>query len=204
MPQIIEHRRNTCAQLSSVDSRHGVEIDLRSDVTRPQSLHLAHDPYVLGEDFDTWIRQFKKQGVQGPLILNTKEDGLEEQVSQRLAAQHIDNYFFLDTAPATLVKRCQAGLGAHMAARLSSFEPVGSLSAYEGLTSPYRPAWLWVDCFGGTPVEARLLGELAPHYRVCLVSPELHGFHTDDIVQFQELWGLAEAICTKVPARWAF
>jgi hypothetical protein len=202
MLQIIEHRRNSIESLATTRQEFGVEIDIRSDVAVPGKLHLSHDPWTLGEDFDAWLAHFVALGIQGPLVLNTKEDNLEDQIEARLKQCGVSHYFFLDTAPATLVRRCRAGLGAHMAARLSQYEPAESLSAYLDLPPAYRPAWLWVDCFDGCPIDEEKLSGLESRLNICLVSPELQGHGADKIASFRKLASCATAVCTKFPYAW--
>ncbi len=110
MLQLIRHRVNSTSQLTEINPREGVEIDLRSDVNNPGALHLAHDPWVRGENFEEWLQTFKRIGIQGPLVLNTKEDMLETKVMSLLSDFGITNYFFIDTPLPTLVKQAQAGV----------------------------------------------------------------------------------------------
>ena len=84
MIQYIQHRINKTSELASVQKEYGVEIDLRSDVGHLHKLHLSHDAWVLGDDFDNWLLEFKAQCIFGPIILNTKEDGLEDIILQKL------------------------------------------------------------------------------------------------------------------------
>jgi hypothetical protein len=72
----IQHRINTLEQLEDLNPEFGAEIDLRSDPMSGE-LYLHHDAFVKGVSFSDWIALFAKRGIRGPLILNTKEDGLE-------------------------------------------------------------------------------------------------------------------------------
>ena len=69
----VNHRVNKISELELLDNRYGCEIDIRSNVKIPQSLHLSHDPWVAGDSFEEWIELYKKKNMTGPLILNTKE-----------------------------------------------------------------------------------------------------------------------------------
>ena len=51
--------------------------DVHTSGIQVHNLHLSHDPWVKGEDFESWLRVFRDKGQSGVLILNTKEDGLE-------------------------------------------------------------------------------------------------------------------------------
>ena len=83
----IAHRINTVSQLVDVPSKFGVEIDIRSS---SEGLYLSHDPFVKGEIFKQWLKHYRHE----ILILNVKEDGLEEKILDELLAHSINNYFF--------------------------------------------------------------------------------------------------------------
>lgn len=197
MIQFIKHRVNRIADLSSVKPEWGVEIDLRSVVEAPGALHLSHDPWKRGDDFQEWLAAFKTQKIAGPLILNTKEDGLEETLIELLNAQGIKNYFFLDTAVPTLVRWAAERRRKNFAVRLSSFEGLENVKPFEGLVE-----WVWVDCFGGAPMPLEPVKRLQGVFKICLVSPELQGQPVDTISRFFPLGRLSDAICTKRPDLW--
>jgi hypothetical protein len=121
----IKHRVNNSAALPTLDQAWGVEIDLRSSVKSKNKLHLSHDPWVLGEDFETWLDKFSFAGLKGPLILNTKEDGLEARAREILAERKVDNYLFLDTTVPSLVKWTTSGESRFMC-RVSSYESLSN------------------------------------------------------------------------------
>ena len=75
--RIYKHRVNSKSALEVIDSTFGVEIDLR---TRLDSLILAHDAFTQGELFKDWLTVWRGQ----PLILNVKEDALEEEILEIL------------------------------------------------------------------------------------------------------------------------
>jgi hypothetical protein len=186
---------NTIEDLRRLKAGWGAEIDLRSDVNR-RELHLSHDPFTRGTSFSDWLDEFAQLPERGPLILNTKEDGLEESILERLKAAGIRDYFFLDTAFPTLVRYIQKG-NPHFALRLSRYEPSAGFAPLAG-----RVEWIWVDCFGREPLPPDELEELKTSFRICLVSPELQGGATADFPRFKQLALLADAICTKDPIAW--
>ena len=193
----IQHRVNLPGDLERLDPSLGVEIDLRSQVDEPGKLHLSHDPWSRGADFEEWLLQFRNSGLKGPIILNTKEDGLEQVIMDRLQAAGLTNWFFLDTALPTL-RRQALVLGRNcFAVRLSSVEPWESVAAFAG-----KVDWVWVDCFDGVPMPVEQVRQAASAFRVCLVSPELQGCPLDKLPEFQSLLPCASAICTKNPAAW--
>ena len=78
--QIIHHRRNTREQLLQTNPKYGVEVDIRSLGDR---LVIHHDPFADGEAFEPWIAAYR----HGTLILNVKEEGLEDRLLSLMAAQ---------------------------------------------------------------------------------------------------------------------
>lgn len=200
MAQFIQHRVNTIEALRAVPPEYGVEIDLRSHVDDPGSIHLSHDAWAQGVGFDDWLDVFASRPLAGPIILNTKEDGLEERAMTLLARFGLDNFFFLDTTIPTLVRWCQRGLGERFAVRVSRYESASIVAMLQAL--PSAPRWAWVDCFDGEPMDAAELKRLEGRQRICLVSPELQGKPDDWIHRFKDLYPLADAICTKKPQMW--
>ena len=71
--EIILHRCNTIKLLNGLPKKYGAEIDLRS---YKEEIIIHHDPYEVGINFKDWLKHYK----HGILILNLKEDGLEEKV----------------------------------------------------------------------------------------------------------------------------
>lgn len=196
-PVLIQHRLNSAQALSSASPlAQGCEIDLRSDLGNPGSLHLSHDPWNRGEDFEDWLKVYVTKSLQGPLILNTKEDGLELRVLELLATHSITNYFFLDTTIPTLVKFGKSPHASKFAVRLSKFENLEFVRSFRG-----QAGWVWIDCFEGVPLSPAVISELKD-FKTCLVSPELQGRGTSQIDEFVEQGSRCTAICTKVPEIW--
>ncbi len=198
MKTFIKHRVNTIEELKGINPSWGVEVDLRSAVGRAGKLHLSHDPWVEGDDFEVWLQAFRAQKVAGTLILNTKEDGLEGRTLELLARYGVTDYFFLDTALPTLVRWSLRQGNSHFALRVSTHEPIDLLSSFAG-----KASWVWVDCFDGIPMPTNAIRELKGKFKICLVSPELQGQPKDRIPEFRELFSLADAVCTKHPEAWS-
>lgn len=194
--EIIAHRRNTVDELVATPTNHGVEIDLRTHAGR---IILNHEPFEDGEVFEEWLDSFR----HGTLILNVKEDGLEESVLRSLRERGIDRFFFLDQPFPTIVK-C-GRVGEHRCAvRVSEFESVATALAMTGYAD-----WVWVDCFTRFPLVAREATDLvAAGFSLCVVSPELQG-RTDerDLIEMRRLLaasGIApDAVCTKRADLWS-
>ena len=192
---IIEHRINWVDSLIAVPSSHGVEIDLRSD---NDEIILEHDPFKKGELFLDWLKHWNGQF----LVLNVKEEGLEERIVEILLSHKISDYFFLDQSFPFMQKLIRSG-NKRTASRASDLESVETalLAGAE---------WCWLDSFSG---RWDYLVDAVPllngsRIRTCLVSPELQRQNG----QMVELKGLHEtienghlsidAVCTKDPNLW--
>jgi hypothetical protein len=198
MPVFIKHRANTITDLEGVLPEWGVEIDVRCvSFDAPGCLHLAHDPWVRGEDFTTWIYAFLAKKITGPIILNTKEDGLEQSCINILNEAGIQNFFFLDTTFPSLVQWTTKKRESRFAMRLSAFEPLEGVLLFRDMVQ-----WVWVDCFGGIPLNRDQVLKAKKNFKVCLVSPELQGSEISGVSRFKDIFSLADAVCTKHPQMW--
>jgi len=192
---IIEHRINTLNQLRHVNPENGVEIDLRSNVVTGK-IYIQHDPMKQGTNFEDWLAVYIEQKIKGPIIFNTKEDGLEGLIIETCQQAGIHNFFFLDTTIPTLVKWSLLQKERRFAYRISAYERVETSNAFSG-----KVEWIWADCFNGIPLNLSDIMRLKKDFKICLVSPELHGcdeIHPD----FQPLLNVVDAICTKKPQFW--
>ena len=193
--KLISHRRNTIAQLRETPRHLGVEVDIRSIGDR---LVIHHDAFVEGESFDDWLAHYE----HGTLILNVKEEGLEQALVARMAKAGIADWFFLDQSFPFLIRSARAG-ERRCAVRVSEYESIDT-----ALTLAGQIDWCWVDCFTRFPLtgdEARRLQ--AAGLKLCLVSPELQGRDAArEIPALRRLLAdegiAAEAVCTKRPELW--
>lgn len=191
---VVEHRRNTRRELDTVPPEHGVEIDLRSQGSR---LIVAHDPFADGEDLDAWLDGYRNR----LLILNTKEEGLESELLDRMSSRGIADFFFLDQSFPFLVRTTRAG-ERRCAVRYSDREPVELALGFAG-----QADWVWVDHFERFPMDAATEARLrAAGFRLCLVSPELQGADPARVVPFRRALEAAgvtvDAVCTRQPEAW--
>jgi len=157
---LIHHRRNRASELIGISPTDGVEIDLRSSGSK---LILQHDPFTDGENFDDWLDVWCGQF----LVLNIKEEGLENRILESLAKKKITGYFFLDQSFPFLQRTVRMG-NRQVAARASDIESVETALAIDC-------EWVWIDCFKG---DWGFLEEMIPKLaqakkKICLVSPEL-------------------------------
>ena len=192
--EFISHRINTLNQLTSLPDGHGAEIDLR---TYNHSIILHHDLFKDGLLFNDFIKIWSEKSNRGTLILNTKEDGLEELILNKLQEFSIDNFFFLDTTIPTLVRLTKKGIK-NFAIRISEYEGVSNAFYFADKVS-----WAWVDTFSGIPPTTSVLQILKNNFKICLVSPELPGHSKDLIHSFLPIKKYCDAICTKHADLWA-
>ena len=116
--KVYEHRINTRSALNSVNPMHGVEIDIR---TYSGNLILAHDPFIEGELLINWLQAWKGQ----PIILNVKEDALEEKILELLSTYSVTEFFFLDQSYPSIRRMVGQGM-TKVATRVSDFEELNT------------------------------------------------------------------------------
>jgi len=193
--QIIRHRRNTIAELQETPPHLGVEVDIRSQGDR---LVMHHDPFADGEDLLAWLKHYRHR----TLILNVKEEGLEDRLIALMGRHGIDDFFFLDQSFPFLMRTANRG-ERRCAVRVSEFESVDTAMTLAG-----RVDWVWVDCFTRFPLSAADAARLqGAGFRLCLVSPELQGRNEDaEIAALRhtlDTLGISpQAVCTKKPECW--
>jgi hypothetical protein len=192
---IIRHRRNTHEELAEISTDHGAEIDIRS---QGNDLVLHHEPYEAGTTFEDWLENYR----HGTLILNVKEEGLEDRVLALMAKHNIEDFFFLDQSFPFLVKTARTG-ESRCAVRVSEFETIDTALSLAG-----KVQWAWVDCFTKFPLDRNAATQLKENgFKLCIVSPELQQrmeiSDTNEIVAAMNAAGvMPDAICTKFPERW--
>jgi hypothetical protein len=192
--KIYKHRVNSKSALETVEPTFGVEIDLR---TKSDALILAHDPFTQGELFEDWLSAWHGQ----PLILNVKEDALEEKILEILNQHGVTDFFFLDQSYPSIRRVISMGI-TKVATRVSDYEDVAT-----ALKS--GSDWVWLDSFSGSweyLIEATMAIE-ENGQKSCLVSPELQRIGSDaeieglkTLIRENEL--LIDAVCTKKPESW--
>jgi bifunctional N-acetylglucosamine-1-phosphate-uridyltransferase/glucosamine-1-phosphate-acetyltransferase GlmU-like protein len=161
----ISHRVNTVLALQSTPTEYGVEVDLRD--TPDGRIHMSHDPFVLGESFDEYMKHYKHAFI----ILNVKSERIEERVLDILRTHGVhSNYFFLDSS-FPMIHGLSAKGEKNIAIRYSEYESVESVLAMSG-----RVKWVWVDCFTKLPLTYDIFRTLKKRgFNICIVSPELQG-----------------------------
>jgi len=194
MIEIIKHRVNTITMLLDTPTDFGVEIDLRS---QNGSLIFEHDPFTPGTLARDWLPHFN----HARLIVNIKEEGLEEKFLELLFEFGINNYFFLDQSFPFLVRLVRSG-NTQTAVRVSDLESIETLNSIE-------TDWIWLDSFSGNWAYLESLSTLLQTRKVktCLVSPELqrieYEFELEKLRSMISKIGIKiDAVCTKHPEKW--
>ena len=192
---IISHRVNTIALLKKIPKKFGVEVDIRSI---GDALIIHHDPFIIGEVFEEWIKLYE----HGTLILNVKEEGLEQRLLELMKKHQIEDFFFLDQSFPFLKKTASEG-ESRSAVRVSEYEDINTALSLSGMVD-----WVWVDCFNDFPLNLEKAEELQKAgFKLCIVSPELQGrgdiSHILDFRSKIELLGIkGDAVCTKHADLW--
>mgnify|MGYP006074927485 CR=1 FL=1 len=193
--KFILHRRNKIREIKSSPSKYGLEIDIRS---YGKNLVLNHDPFKKGELLKDWIKHYH----HGTLILNVKEEGLEEEIKLILDDSKIIDYFFLDQSFPFLIKWAKRGEN-NCAVRFSEFESLETVISLSGKIS-----WVWVDCFSKYIITKEIADKLKNNdFNICLVSPELQGrdgYSEIPLVakNIKDADIHIDAVCTKMPETW--
>ena len=158
---------------------------------------LSHDPFVDGELFSEWLKHWRGQS----LILNVKEDALEDSILEHLLQFSVTDFFFLDQSYPSIRRTINMGV-TQVATRVSDFEDVET-SLKSGSD------WVWLDSFSG---NWDFLKEAVPALnqngqKTCLVSPELQRANSAaELASLQEMIERSNfkiySVCTKVPGNW--
>lgn len=191
---IISHRKNSIKELQDTPTSHGVEIDLRS---KGNNIILSHDPFKDGFLFDDWLNYYNHRF----LILNVKDDGMEEKIISLLKKNGISNYFFLDQSMPSIIRSLKLGIN-DIALRISEYESVNDALLFKD-----QCKWIWLDSFNNYYLSFSDFKKLKFYkFKLCLVSPELQGGSIDDILKTKEFYNNKkinfDAVCTKKGNLW--
>jgi hypothetical protein len=193
---LFKHRINTIEELLETPRNYGVEIDIRS---WGQELIVTHDPFVFTDlTLSSYLQNYDHNGI----ILNVKEEGLEEKVLETLSSFDVSNFFFLDQTIPYMLKLLDTGEN-RTCHKLSDIESIENLK----LIKP-KPGWVWVDSWSGEWDHLTQISEVSDMgYQICLCSPDVH--RTNFSQELSTLQNLIEdlhlsidAVCTKYPENW--
>ena len=159
----VGHRINTIKKLKKTPKLYGVEIDLRD---YKKKIILSHNPFKSGDGFYEFLKKYNHKF----LILNVKSEGIEPRILKILKKFKIKNYFFLDCSFPALMNLVKIGNN-NIALRISDYESFNTLTNMK-----YLVKWVWIDCFKNIPLNEKNYKLIKKYkYKICLVSPELHG-----------------------------
>lgn len=196
--QIIKHRINTKNGLLETNRSFGIEMDVRS---RGNQIVVTHDPFnAEAELFEDWISEYR----HGTLVVNVKEEGIEQRVCDTLKECGVIDYFLLDQSFPFMMKTLFSS-ESRTAARLSEVESIETVLKLKEVSGIF-PDWVWIDCFRGNWTHLEKIASVkALGIKTCLVSPELQGRNVggelDQILGLVDLNNL-DAVCTKNPDLW--
>jgi len=183
------HRINTIAELTEIPIEYGIEIDLRDNVNG--EIHLAHDPFILGELFEEYLKHYHHSFI----ILNIKSERIEWKILELLQKYNIKDYFFLDSSFPMIHKLVLSG-EKNMALRFSEFEGLDTIRNMKNTVN-----WVWIDCFTQNPLTLEIYNQLkGMNFKLCFVSPELQQ-QTEKLLKYKEYFQkndiILDMICTK-------
>ena len=159
--EIVVHRVNTIEKLKEVDSKYGVELDVRADGS---SLILNHEPFCGGESFVDYLDEYN----HGLMVLNIKEAGIENEVLRLVREKGIKRHFLLDVEFPYIYQATRKGEHA-IAMRYSEDEAIETVLNYTG-----KADWVWIDTNTQLPLNMEIIEKLKP-FKTCLVCPERWG-----------------------------
>lgn len=183
------HRINTIKELKDIPKEYGIEVDLRDNING--DIHIAHDPFILGELFEEYLKHYHHSFI----ILNIKSEQIEWTILELLKKYNVKEYFFLDSSFPMIHKLVLKG-ERNIALRYSEFEGLDTIR-----TMSNKVNWIWIDCFTMNPLNLKIYNELKKmNYKLCFVSPELQQ-QPEKIEKykqyFQENNIIIDMICTK-------
>ena len=156
--EIIIHRVNTIQELKEISPQFGTEIDIRS---WGSDLILHHEPFKNGEKLLDYLDEYRN----GTLILNIKEDGIEDGVLQLVRQRsQIKSYFLLDVEFPYLYRASREG-ERNIAIRFSEDESIETVKKYIN-----KVEWVWIDTNTCLPITNENKNIL-DNFKTCLVCP---------------------------------
>ena len=159
--EIIVHRVNSINKLRKIPKTFGAEIDLR--VYRSKII-LNHEPFKSGDTLDNFLKNYN----HGTLILNIKEDGIEDEVIKKVNQAKIKSFFLLDVEFPYIFKSLKNNQK-NIAIRFSEKEPIEISKLLEK-----KFKWLWIDTVTKLPVNKKNL-RVIKKFKSCIVCPERWG-----------------------------
>ena len=157
----------------SLENGFGFESDVRDYIGKMVISHnIADSTCQDAEEVFKWLHEFEDNYT---FAINIKADGLKELLKDCLGRYNISNYFLFDMSVPQMIEFRDIGL--RFFTRQSEVEKEPCM--YED------SAGVWIDAFWGNEwiTKELLIGHLANHKQICIVSPDLHGREN-----YKEFW----------------
>ena len=159
--EIIVHRVNSINKLKKIPKIFGAEIDLRAYKSK---IILNHEPFKSGDTLDDFLKNYN----HGTLILNIKEDGIENEVIKKVNKAKIRSFFLLDVEFPYIFKSLK-NRQKNIAIRFSENETIQTAKIFKN-----KFKWLWIDTVTKLPLNKKNI-KIIKSFKSCLVCPERWG-----------------------------
>ncbi len=159
-----ESEKNSITAIErALSNGYGFETDFRDFGGK---ILISHNPPKGNEiTADLVFKAYKDSGLQEPLALNIKADGLQDMMAELLKRYGIENYFFFDMSVCDTVIYVDKKL--KIASRLSEYET--EMPFYK------ESSTVWIDYFKSDGLTIQKVRETLHDKKIaCVVSPELH------------------------------
>ena len=171
--EIIIHRINSISELRKIKPQYGAEIDIRA---WGSDLILNHEPFHDGEKLVDYLDEYH----HGTLVLNIKEDGIEDEVLGLVRQRsQITSYFLLDVEFPYLYRASRQG-ERNIAIRFSEDESIQTVEKYVD-----KVDWVWIDTNTELPIT-NINKVVLDQFKQCLVCPERWG-RPEDIQYYKNV-----------------
>ncbi len=156
----IIHRVNTISEMSMVNTKFGLEIDI---VYENGQLLLKHSPQDLLNE-NTELEKYLKKYKHKRLILNIKSSGIEEEVIS-MTKKYTDDFLLLDVEFPFIIKNYKK-FGKYFLLRISKYEAINNLEYFRNYID-----WVWLDTYEEFMFKNEFK-EKINLFNICLVSIE--------------------------------
>ena len=156
--EIIIHRINSIKKLKKIPNNFGIEIDLR---TYKSKIILNHEPFKDGDTLENFLRYYN----HGTLVLNIKDNGIEDKVIKQVMKAKIKSFFLLDVEFPYIFKSIK-NKQKNIAIRFSEKEPIESAKLFQN-----NFKWLWIDTLTKLPLDKNNI-KVIKNFKSCVVCPE--------------------------------
>ena len=191
----IQHRVNSIKKLENTNKNFGVEIDVRS---YKKKLVLNHEPFKKSDLLSQYLKKFDHKF----LILNVKEEGIEDLIHTYINKYKIKEYFLLDSTLPKIFESVKLRKKLGFCLRISKFEKLNGVNFFNK-----KIKWIWIDTFENEiPLSIEKLKFFSKKFKLCLVSPELVKSNNIKLTKFLRInknkLKFFKAVCSKDLLTW--